>query len=96
VWERLQAHRVTFCTVSSGQVPGSPVETSPVAYFRFHGLTGGHRYNYTDEELAQWAETIKKVKAEESCVYFNSDVKLSAYFIRASSASAAMKPKAGQ
>jgi uncharacterized protein YecE (DUF72 family) len=73
VWERLRAHRVTFCTVSSSQVPGSPVETSPVAYFRFHGLTGGHRYNYTDEELAQWAETIKQVKAEECYVYFNND-----------------------
>ena len=73
VWERLRAHRVTFCTVSSGQVPGSPVETSPVAYFRFHGLTGGHRYNYADEELTQWAETIKAVKAEECYVYFNND-----------------------
>jgi uncharacterized protein YecE (DUF72 family) len=73
VWERLRSHGVTFCTVSSGQVPGSPVETSPVAYFRFHGLTGGHRYNYTDEELAQWAETIKQVKAEECYVYFNND-----------------------
>jgi uncharacterized protein YecE (DUF72 family) len=73
VWERLRANRVTFCAVSSGQVPGSPVETSPVAYFRFHGLTGGHRYDYTDEELAQWAEIIKKVKAEECYVYFNND-----------------------
>ena len=73
VWERLRAHGVTFCTVSSGHVPGSPVETSPVAYFRFHGLTGGHRYNYTGEELAQWAETIKQVKAEECYVYFNND-----------------------
>jgi len=73
VWERLRVHRVTTCTVSSAQVPGSPVETSSVAYFRFHGLTGGHRYNYSDEELAQWAETIKKVKAEESYVYFNND-----------------------
>jgi uncharacterized protein YecE (DUF72 family) len=73
VYERLRAHRVTFCTVSSGQVPGSLVETSPVAYFRFHGLTGGHRYNYADEELAQWAETIKAAKAEECYIYFNND-----------------------
>jgi uncharacterized protein YecE (DUF72 family) len=73
VWERLRARRVTFCTVSSGQVPGSPVETSPIAYFRFHGLTGGHRYNYSDDELAHWAETIKKVKAEECYIYFNND-----------------------
>lgn len=73
VAERLRAHRVTFCTVSSSQVPATPVETSSVAYFRFHGLTGGYRYNYPDEELAQWAETIRKVKAEECFVYFNND-----------------------
>ena len=47
--------------------------TSSIGYFRFHGLTGGHRYNYSDEELAQWAETIKQVKAEECYVYFNND-----------------------
>jgi len=73
VWERLRAHRMTFCTVSSGQVPATPVETSRVAYFRFHGLTGGHRYNYTDEELARWAETIRGARAEECYVYFNND-----------------------
>jgi uncharacterized protein YecE (DUF72 family) len=73
VWERLRASRVTFCIASSGQVPASPVVTSPVAYFRFHGLTGGHRYNYTDEELGQWAETIQAAKAEECYVYFNND-----------------------
>jgi uncharacterized protein YecE (DUF72 family) len=73
VTERLRAHRVTFCTVSSGQVPGTPLETSPVAYFRFHGLTGGYRYNYSDEEITRWAETIKGTKAEECYIYFNND-----------------------
>jgi len=73
VWERLRARQVAFCIVSSGQVPGSPVVTSPVAYFRFHGLTGGHRYNYTDEELGLWAETIQAAKAEDCYIYFNND-----------------------
>jgi uncharacterized protein YecE (DUF72 family) len=73
VWERLRARRVTFCAVSSSQVPPTAVETSAVAYFRFHGLTGGYRYNYSDEELGRWAETIRKVNAEECFVYFNND-----------------------
>ena len=47
--------------------------TCDIAYFRFHGLTGGHRYNYTDEELGRWAETIQTAKAEECYVYFNND-----------------------
>jgi uncharacterized protein YecE (DUF72 family) len=69
----LQAHGVTFCTVSSAKVPQTVVETSPTAYFRFHGLTGGYRYNYNDEELEEWAETIKSAQAEECYVYFNND-----------------------
>jgi len=73
VGERLRAAGVTFCTVSSGKVPSTAVVTSPVAYFRFHGLTGGYRYNYGDDELACWAERIRAAPAEECYVYFNND-----------------------
>ncbi|MBM3284941.1 MAG: DUF72 domain-containing protein [Candidatus Aminicenantes bacterium] len=80
VYEILQAAGVTFCTVSSAQVPGTAVATSPVAYFRFHGLTGGYKYNYSDEELKGWAQTIRGAKAEESYMYFNNDYQ--AYAVR--------------
>lgn len=73
VAERLQSHGVTFCTVSSAQVPDTLMGSSNAAYFRFHGLTGGHRHKYSDEELSQWAEKIGRVKAEECFVYFNND-----------------------
>jgi uncharacterized protein YecE (DUF72 family) len=73
VVERLRARNVTFCTVSSAQVPDTLMESSNVAYFRFHGLTGGHRHKYSDEELTQWAERISWAKAEERFVYFNND-----------------------
>lgn len=73
VFEILRQAGVTFCTVSSEQVPGTAVITSPIAYFRFHGLTGGYRYNYSEEELAAWARIIKEAKAEEIYVYFNND-----------------------
>jgi uncharacterized protein YecE (DUF72 family) len=72
-YDLLRSHAVTFCTVSSAKVPGTAVETAPTSYFRFHGLTGGHRYNYADDELREWAETIRAVQAEESSVYFNND-----------------------
>jgi uncharacterized protein YecE (DUF72 family) len=73
VVEKLRARGVTFCTVSSAQVPDTSMESSTVAYFRFHGLTGGYRHKYSDEELARWAERIGGVKAEERYVYFNND-----------------------
>lgn len=73
VFEVMRAHRATFCVVSSDKVPRTPVETSDVAYFRFHGLTGGHRYNYTDDELSEWAGVIQRAKAAARFVYFNND-----------------------
>jgi uncharacterized protein YecE (DUF72 family) len=73
VYKLLKSYKVIFCTVSSAKVPPTVVETADSAYFRFHGLTGGYRYNYADEELEKWAETIKKTKAKECFVYFNND-----------------------
>jgi uncharacterized protein YecE (DUF72 family) len=73
VYELLRAHAVTFCTVSSAKVPKAAVETSSIAYVRFHGLTGGYRHNYSDEELEEWAATIRMIKAEECYIYFNND-----------------------
>ncbi len=73
VYELLRIQAVTFCTVSSAKVPKTSPETAPVAYVRFHGLTGGHRHNYSDGELEEWAGIIRKMKAEEAYIYFNND-----------------------
>jgi uncharacterized protein YecE (DUF72 family) len=73
VYKLLKSSRAIFCTVSSTKVPNTAVKTAETAYFRFHGLTGGYRYSYTEEELETWAETIKQTKAKECYVYFNND-----------------------
>ena len=73
VYELLRSSKVTLCTVSSAKVPDTAVDTAETAYFRFHGITGGYRYRYSDEELQEWAERIKKMKAKECYVYFNND-----------------------
>lgn len=80
VFTLLRERRVTLCVVSSAKVPKTPVQTSDVAYFRFHGLTGGYRYNYSDGELADWAAVIQSVGAAECFVYFNNDYQ--AYAVR--------------
>jgi len=72
-FDLLQAHQVIFCTVSSAKVPDTVGLTAQTAYFRFHGLTGGYRYCYTDDELKRWAETIQNSSVQESYVYFNND-----------------------
>jgi uncharacterized protein YecE (DUF72 family) len=71
----LHTHLVIFCTVSSAKVPGTAKKTAGTAYFRFHGLTGGHTYDYTDDELAKWAASIKRTNVKENYIYFNNDYK---------------------
>lgn len=73
VYNLLKSFRVIFCVVSSKKVPSTIVETTETCYFRLHGLTGGYKYSYTDEELKEWAEEIRKTKAKEYYIYFNND-----------------------
>jgi len=73
VYELLRSHKVTFCAVSSAKVPGTVIETADIAYVRFHGLTGEHRHNYSENELKEWSEEIKTVQAKECFIYFNND-----------------------
>jgi uncharacterized protein YecE (DUF72 family) len=73
VYKLLKSYNVIFCTVSSAKVPKNVVETAENAYFRFHGLTGGYKYSYSEEELEKWAEIIRKTKVMECYVYFNND-----------------------
>jgi len=80
VYHLLSNYGAIFCVVSSGRVPAEVVETSEVAYFRFHGLTGGYRYRYSDEELRKWAEIIRRTTAREIYIYFNNDYQAHAVF----------------
>ena len=73
VYSLLRSHKVTFCVVSSPELPDHIVETAEASYFRFHGRIGWYKYNYTDEELKEWAEAIKKTKSKECFIYFNND-----------------------
>jgi len=72
-YETLRERGVIFCNVSSSKVPHTAVRTAETAYFRFHGLTGGYTYRYSDAELEEWAEKIRRTGAAEVYVYFNND-----------------------
>ncbi|MCX8159454.1 MAG: DUF72 domain-containing protein [Candidatus Saccharicenans sp.] len=80
VYELMSRAGAIFCVVSSARVPPEVVVTAPVAYFRFHGLTGGYRYRYSDEELRKWAESIRHGGGSEVFVYFNNDYQAHAVF----------------
>jgi len=78
VYDLLKSYKVTFCVVSSTKVPKTIVETAEAVYFRFHGLTDGYRYSYSDEELKEWAKAIKEARARECFIYFNNDYQANA------------------
>ena len=70
----LQGAGVAFCAVSAPWVPPDVFETAKFAYFRFHGLTGGYRYRYTDKDLSGWAGAMKGLASSRECfAYFNND-----------------------
>ena len=73
VYQLLKEHHTAFCIVSAPRLPSDAVTTSDTAYIRFHGIDSWYRHDYSDSELAQWAETIKAVPAEDCYIYFNND-----------------------
>jgi uncharacterized protein YecE (DUF72 family) len=59
--------------VSAPNLPEDFVKTSDDVYIRFHGKGRWYASNYSDDELKEWAEKIKKSKAENVWAYFNND-----------------------
>ncbi len=80
VYEVMSRSGIIFCVVSSARVPPEVVVTAKTAYFRFHGLTGGYRYRYSEQELKNWAEAVGRCGAEEAFIYFNNDYQAHAVF----------------
>jgi uncharacterized protein YecE (DUF72 family) len=71
--EILRAAGAVFCAASSERVPNDIVETDGTAYVRFHGLTGGHRFEYPDEEIEAWAGRIARLGSRTVYLFFNND-----------------------
>lgn len=73
VYREFEQAGLIFCSISGPRLPDDLVKTSNVLYLRFHGTTKWYRHDYSREELAEWAQKIKKSKAGEVWIYFNND-----------------------
>ncbi len=73
IYEQLKRAGVCFCTVSAPKLPEDLVVTANFIYIRFHGKDRWYRYNYSDEELKEWAEKIKGGGFKTAYIYFNND-----------------------
>ncbi len=69
--EVLARHGAAFVWVSGLGMPDVCPRTAEFTYTRFHGLgPDAYRWNYTDEELAPWADAIA---GTDGFAYFNND-----------------------
>jgi uncharacterized protein YecE (DUF72 family) len=58
VFDRLREKGVAFVSVSAPGLPEEVVNTA-FYYLRFHGKTAWYKYDYSDAELAAWAERLQ-------------------------------------
>jgi uncharacterized protein YecE (DUF72 family) len=73
VYKVLQDFGIAYCIVSCPDFPPYVVTTAPHAYIRFHGRVHWYRYNYSQDELEGWANTIQNLKVDKVYAYFNND-----------------------
>jgi uncharacterized protein YecE (DUF72 family) len=75
VWETLHKYNAAFCIFDMPHLECPLVATADFAYIRFHGSKELYSSDYSDEELACWAERIKGLAGnlKEVYIYFNND-----------------------
>jgi len=75
VFEILRRNGVCYVLVSGPGQEFREVATADFLYIRFHGVTRWYDYDYSDAELAEWAERIRRLGApqKETFIYFNND-----------------------
>jgi len=64
---------IIFCACSAPGLPDDLIRTHDEIYVRFHGPEKWYRYDYSDAELAVWAERIRDSGAKRAWIYFNND-----------------------
>jgi len=73
VYRALEKRGLIFCSISAPRLPDELIKTSDVIYIRLHGRSRWYRHDYTDEELAAWADKIDNSRAREAWIYFDND-----------------------
>jgi uncharacterized protein YecE (DUF72 family) len=75
VYMALKKANVAFCSISYPNLPDDIVKTSPVIYYRFHGVPRLYLSSYSIEKLAEVYEGIKSQRGvQEVYAYFNNDI----------------------
>jgi uncharacterized protein YecE (DUF72 family) len=80
ILDMLRRFNTACVSVSSMKMPRDFSVTADFVYLRFHGLEGGPRHDYTETELAPWAEHIRTqaLAGRPVFAYFNNDLNVRA------------------
>ncbi|MGB9857622.1 MAG: DUF72 domain-containing protein [Dictyoglomaceae bacterium] len=73
IYEKLRKNKITFVSVSAPTLPDDLIVTTSSLYLRFHGKGKWYSYVYSEEELREFAEKIKKLSPQKVYIFFNND-----------------------
>lgn len=73
VYAAFRAHGTIFCSCSGPKLPDDLIRTADEIYVRFHGPERWYLHDYSDAELAAWADKIEASGASRVWAYFNND-----------------------
>lgn len=73
VYAAFRGTGTVFCSCSGPRLPDALVRTADDVYLRLHGPKRWYRHDYSDGELAEWADRIRASGARRAWVYFNND-----------------------
>jgi len=75
VYALLRERGAALCRSSSPDFPDAEVVTAPFVYLRLHGGSALYSANYSDQELAEWADTLQRYRNQvlDCYVYLNND-----------------------
>ncbi len=76
VYDILRRYHVGMCVFDMPNLSCPLLATADFAYIRFHGKDSLYSSSYSDGELADWAEKIKKLAENlgNVYIYFNNDI----------------------
>jgi uncharacterized protein YecE (DUF72 family) len=79
VIKSLKENNITFCSISYPALPDEVIKTSPVMYYRFHGVPRLYLSPYSTAQMATVVESIRKFrKVDDVYLYFNNDIEVAA------------------
>ncbi|MCB2192069.1 MAG: DUF72 domain-containing protein [Deltaproteobacteria bacterium] len=78
----LEKYGAAFCAISHPELPSEVPVTADFLYLRFHGEGKNlYRYDYSDHELADWAERVEPhLEGRDLYAFFNNDHEAKAVF----------------